>query len=441
MELERIQKTLAEDTVKLSGFFRRAGSEVSQELYYEYPRAFEPFICDSANAFAPPLLLVAMTSGEELVIHPPVSRKLREGLEHIQEVFEQWYPEFFKHVQITARQITEDTAAHKGQTASFFSLGVDSFYTLLKPRHEPITHLVYMLGMEQPLNLYQYQQEAAVIERIQHVAQQSKAEVTVGKTNMRVVFSLPYSSFHGAGLAGVAHSLSNGFDTVHIPATHSYHDIFPWGSNPLTDSFWSSENLNVTHDGAEAGRAQKISRSLMHSELALKNLRVCTKNEGGLQNCGKCDKCVRTMTTLDLLGILEQAPTFPPTLPKRLIRKARRYGDNELSFLRENLELAKELNSSRKDVRLLERTLLRGKAQVYSQGYSFFAVEGPCSVGMSGNVTRCGLLINGNVRSTMRGVGVNGNIKPFKAFYEATNKNTPASSLECFGHQKRSARV
>lgn len=376
MELAHIQKTLGEDIVKLSGFFRRAGSEKKQELYYEYPRTFERFVNEDANAFAPPLLLVAMTSGEELAIHPPVSRKLLEGLERIQEVFAQWYPEFFRRVQVTAHDVVEDKAAHKGQGASFFSLGVDSFYTLLKPRPEAITHLVYMLGMEQPLNLYNYQQEEPVIERIQRVAQQSNVSVIVGKTNMRVVFPMPYSSFHGAGLAGVAHSLSSGFDTVHIPATHSYRDIFPWGSNPLTDSFWSSENLNVLHDGAEAGRAQKISRLLMHSDLALKTLRVCTKNEGGLQNCGKCDKCVRTMTTLDLLGILDKAVTFPPTLPRSLIRKTRRYGDNDLSFLRENLELAKELGSSHKVVRLLERTLLRGETQVYSQGHNFFAVEG-----------------------------------------------------------------
>jgi hypothetical protein len=376
MELTRIQKTLGEDTVKLSGFFRRAGRDETQELYYEYPRAFENFVSESANAFAPPLLLVAMAGGEALVLHPPVSRKVLEGLERIQEVFEQWYPEFFRHVQVTAHHITEDKTTHKGQAASFFSLGVDSFYTLLKPRQETITHLVYMLGMEQPLDLYQHQQEAPVIERIQQVAQQSKANVIVGKTNMRVVFPMPYSSFHGAGLAGVAHSLSDGFDTVHIPATHSYRDIFPWGSNPLTDSFWSSENLNVIHDGAEAGRAQKISRLLRHSDLALQTLRVCTKNEGGLQNCGKCDKCVRTMTTLDLLGILDKAVTFPPTLPRSLIRKTRRYGDNDLSFLRENLALAKELGSSRKDVKLLERTLLRGKTQVYSQGHNFLAVEG-----------------------------------------------------------------
>ncbi len=376
MRLEHIQKTLSEDSVRLAGFFCRAGSAEARELYYEYPRVFETFVSERADAFAPPLLLAAMASGETLELQVPVSRKLLEGLELIQEVFEQWYPEFFRHVQVTAQQIVEDKVPPKERAASFFSLGVDSFYTLLKPRPKAITHLVYVLGMEQPLSLYQHEQEIPVIERIRDVAEQSNAQLIVGKTNMRVVFPLPYSSFHGAGLAGVAHSLSRGFDTVYIPATHSYRDIFPWGSNPLTDNFWSSENLDVFHDGAEAGRAQKISRLLSHSELALSNLRVCTKNEGGLQNCGNCDKCVRTMTTLDLLGLLEQAVTFPPTLPRRLIRRARRYGDNDLSFLRENLELAKELHSRRSDVRLLERTLLRAKTQVYSQGHSFLAVQG-----------------------------------------------------------------
>jgi hypothetical protein len=134
-----------------------------------------------------------------------------------------------------------------------------------------------MLGMEQPLRFYEDGKEERLIARMREVAAQAGVKLIVGKTNLREVFPLPYSSFHGAGLAGVAHSRAGGFDTVYIPATHSYRDLFPWGSHPLTDSLWSSEGLSVVHDGAEAGRAQKLSRSLVHSELALSTLRVCTK--------------------------------------------------------------------------------------------------------------------------------------------------------------------
>jgi hypothetical protein len=79
MELTRIQKTLGEDTVKLSGFFRRAGRDETQELYYEYPRAFENFVSESGNAFAPPLLLVAMAVGENLSFTRPCHANCSRG--------------------------------------------------------------------------------------------------------------------------------------------------------------------------------------------------------------------------------------------------------------------------------------------------------------------------------------------------------------------------
>ena len=48
-------------------------------------------------------------------------------------------------------------------------------------------------------------------------------------------------------------------------------------------------------------------------DVALKHLRVCNEKESysqGNYNCGKCEKCVRTMTTLLSLGILDKTSTF-----------------------------------------------------------------------------------------------------------------------------------
>jgi hypothetical protein len=129
MQLVSVETKEGGTHVRLSGLIRRTGREEPLELYFEYPRELAAFVTETADAFAPPLLLVAMASSENLVIQPPVSRTLLAGLEHIQEVFEQWYPEFFKHSDVTARQPHEHPNHKKGQFASFFSLEVDSFYT------------------------------------------------------------------------------------------------------------------------------------------------------------------------------------------------------------------------------------------------------------------------------------------------------------------------
>ena len=43
----------------------------------------------------------------------------------------------------------------------------------------------------------------------------------------------------------------------------------------------------------------------------MRNLHVCWQN-GTAHNCGRCEKCVRTLLTLELLGVREKAASFPP---------------------------------------------------------------------------------------------------------------------------------
>jgi hypothetical protein len=52
-------------------------------------------------------------------------------------------------------------------------------------------------------------------------------------------------------------------------------------------------------------------------DTALQNLRVCnkipyrTKTEQGTLNCGRCEKCIRTMVALAALGALDRTRAFP----------------------------------------------------------------------------------------------------------------------------------
>ena len=55
--------------------------------------------------------------------------------------------------------------------------------------------------------------------------------------------------------------------------------------------------LGRIHDGAEARRCDKL-RRLAESAPALKGLRVCWQDAGF--NCGRCEKCLRTMIALHL---------------------------------------------------------------------------------------------------------------------------------------------
>jgi len=77
------------------------------------------------------------------------------------------------------------------------------------------------------------------------------------------------------------------------------------------------------------------------SDTALRFLRVCPEVGDGEYNCGRCEKCVRTMINLELEGKLGQCPTFDQPLEARSIRRLRAKDTNR-GYYRENLAALKE---------------------------------------------------------------------------------------------------
>jgi hypothetical protein len=118
---------------------------------------------------------------------------------------------------------------------------------------------------------------------------------------------------HGAFLAAVGLCLQKTFNQLIVPASVSYAQLFPWGSHPLLDTLWSTEQSDFLHDGCEASRMQKL-LSVATSETALHHLRVCPTYTSGRYNCCECEKCWRTMLGLRMLGVLDKAASFDKPL-------------------------------------------------------------------------------------------------------------------------------
>jgi hypothetical protein len=119
--------------------------------------------------------------------------------------------------------------------------------------------------------------------------------------------------YHGAALASVALLLAPRFHRVLIPASQSYADLFPLGSHPLVDPLWSTEDTELVHDGCEATRSERVAR-IAQSATALRWLRVCSEEAGEGDNCGRCEKCLRTMIGLRIAGALPRCAGFPQPL-------------------------------------------------------------------------------------------------------------------------------
>jgi hypothetical protein len=120
---------------------------------------------------------------------------------------------------------------------------------------------------------------------------------------------------------------------------------------------YSTERLQVLHDGAETTRAKKVARILeWDRDLVLKHLRVCIENRGGAHNCGRCKKCVRTAVPLRLLGAWDDASTFPN---KETGHWERVMEQDHVALTEENLALAQEHGADPALIAMLTRVIAR----------------------------------------------------------------------------------
>ena len=115
---------------------------------------------------------------------------------------------------------------------------------------------------------------------------------------------------HGPCLAAIGHVLSPLLHTMYVASCYWFTTLKPWGSHPDIDGRWSSERLEFVHHGLEATRADKI-RRIAKSEVALRTLRVCWRNRDNEFNCGRCEKCARTMFALSCCGVLHRRIGLP----------------------------------------------------------------------------------------------------------------------------------
>lgn len=336
------------------------GSEVSaevggQRLFFRAPSS--AITAARIEPFLPAAVMAAMARRESLEVDPaaPVSPRLLQGIDRIQDILQSWNPALGK-VEVRARP--ETPASGREGVALFFSGGVDGTYSLVKHEAE-ITHLVFIHGLEITLDNRRLFEQA--LQRNQAAAQRYGKALVPVETNLRELASahgLGNYLFQGAILAGVA--LALGFPRIYVGATFTYRDLHPWGTHPLLDPRWSTETTEIVHDGAEAHRTEKLARIATRPE-ALRALRVCLGNRTEY-NCGRCEKCRRTMLTLRLMGV--RTESFPPLTS--VGRIPRITSDHERVFLADNLALALRVGD-REAVRALRWTLWRYELREWSR--------------------------------------------------------------------------
>ncbi|MEA2352466.1 MAG: hypothetical protein QOG41_1565 [Thermoleophilaceae bacterium] len=281
-----------------------------------------------------PLALVpAMRVARTLRLPGPLSPRLLGAAPLIQEVFSTWSEEL-ERVDVAAGASSPGPPAPGRGVAAFFSGGVDSFHTLLR-NSDRITHLVFVRGFDFHRRVPAIRGPATAT--AQRVAAELGKELVEVDTDVHDLTDpiLAWEYYLVAAMATVALMLADRFERVLIPAEHTYADPVPWGSHPLVDPLWSTEAVEIVHDGATSRRTEKVA-DLARSELAMDVLRVCWRNTDGAYNCGRCEKCLRTMIALHAAGALERCATLPSRIDPRAVAAMELTNESDVAFAADN---------------------------------------------------------------------------------------------------------
>ena len=282
-------------------------------------RSDDHLLKPTPEAYVAATLLPAMKEGGDLTPPGPLDPQFTDNLETIQDIYSTWYPELHR-VHIHAdRASTTSRGSQGGKTAAFFTGGVDSFYTLLKHEDE-IDALIYVHGFDVALSNLPLRRQ--VSDMVRAVGALFNKQVIEVETDLRAFSDrhARWERYHGAALTTVGLTLPKEFARCFIPSSFPYNHLRIWGSHPLLDPLWGTDTLTFIHDGCEASRFHKC-RYISGNKAVRRYLRVCWKNPEGAYNCGRCEKCIRTMTFLLGAGALDTCSTFDEAPPVKKIKR------------------------------------------------------------------------------------------------------------------------
>ncbi|HSU68275.1 MAG TPA: hypothetical protein VLJ39_15460 [Tepidisphaeraceae bacterium] len=316
-------------------------------------------------------LPVGITQGVPLHIEGAVDRTLLRNAQLLSNHWAQWYPELFHRIEIYADEFV-DHAPIGSEEVICLSGGIDSTYAYLRIMHEKRRELRNHLGLGIFIQGFDYSLDdtegfRVLLGKIQEVVDRAIPLAAV-KTNWRPVIARGnlWNSFHTVGLAAIQHLFSGQFAAGVLASDYTFtedHVCAPWGSSAVTNRLISSGGFKVTSVGEDVRRLDKL--EAIHQWGHLADVNVCWQGARTGKNCGRCEKCLRTMFMCEALGI-DPVPAFGRGPTPAEIRKLRLHAPNRRVFFVQAIEAFR--NPHRIQLKkAAERSLLRSKVRNFAK--------------------------------------------------------------------------
>jgi hypothetical protein len=343
-------------------------NQTPSRLWYRLPLEYSPLIAKSCDPFVVATIFLAMGQSTDLVVHGDVSPSLLQNLAEFQAAWACWCPQRYRQVEITAEVEREQFKVESEKAIAAFSGGVDGCFTLWRHRmgrcgrwQRNIQAGLMVHGFDIPLA-----QEKAfklTLQKSGAMLASLDVELIALATNFREL-QQDWEDAFGAAIASCLMLFQGGYSAGLIGSSDPYQALnLPYGSNPITDPLLSSQSFQIICDGASCTRLQKV-QEIANWQAAMTNLRVCWEGNQYDKNCGRCEKCIRTILNFRVLGLglpacFEQDVTDEQILGMKKLKKA------QLIELYPILEAAKARGITEPWVKSLDQFIAANHRQVW----------------------------------------------------------------------------
>lgn len=293
--------------------------EGATNLWYSLDKKFMDFLTDFCDAPLVSLLIPAMAKGEDVHLAGTISERLWYNASGPYQRLLQHVIPSLRRVKIFPEKVRARNQRASG-VATGLSCGIDSYCVLVDhhysddvPADFRVTHLLFNnVGSHGDGGERLFRERYA---RVEPVAERLGLPLIMVNSNV--------DAFYGKGLdfeqtcttrnASVALLLQSGIGRYVYASSYSFKDAFVGAiygmgySDTAALPLLSTEVLDAISVGSEYTRVEKTLRVAEIPD-SYGTLDVCVSpRKAG--NCSECSKCMRTLLTLDMAGLIDRYST------------------------------------------------------------------------------------------------------------------------------------
>ena len=286
-------------------------------LFFEFDKKFKSYLCtETIDPFLTAILPYAMEFGFDVECKAPISDEIYFNFTSDVIPVLSSFQNYFQTIQIIAaggivdRKVLSSEAVGTG-----VSCGVDSLYTILShlrkyekalPKSHVLTHLVLMnagscsgKGGEESFKWFSEE-----VIQAQKVCRELNLDLITIHTNLMEFYGIDHAHSGTMRMAGGILALDKLFGKYYL-ASGKEIEYFHFEENDAAYAFYTLRYTSTSHlqfylTGNSTSRDKRI-EYICESSIAQKYLNVCWN---GFHNCGRCEKCLRTMGSLYSIGKL-----------------------------------------------------------------------------------------------------------------------------------------